>query len=82
MYAKRAMALRMMAQVGPPHFFLTLTAHESQPQLLMACAFAHLRSLAGWRDAPLKDASEEAARAVNILMNQTDEWTPVNRSKT
>jgi hypothetical protein len=46
MYAKRSMALRMIAQLGTPTFFLTLTSHELQPQLLLACAYAHLQGLA------------------------------------
>ena len=73
MYAKRAMALRMIAQLGPPTFFLTLTAHESQPQLLLACAFAHLRSING-EQRTTEYISNEAGKAVDVLMNKRAEW--------
>jgi len=75
MYAKRAMTMRMFAQLGRPSFFLTLTSHELQPYLLLACAVAHIRSkeergCAAYNDQVLT----RAAGAVDVLMNQSDTW--------
>lgn len=74
MYAKRAMALRMMAQLGPPTFFLTLTSYELQPQLLLACAFAHLRGDPATKETPLEALREIAHEAVDTLMNARGPW--------
>ena len=68
MYAKRSTTLRMMAQLGSPTFFLTLTAHESQPQLLLAAAIAHLHTLPAYAGKSMKDILTLAAEAVDALM--------------
>ncbi|MCP4242325.1 MAG: hypothetical protein GY772_17360, partial [bacterium] len=53
MYAKRSLAMRMIAQLGPPTWFVTLTGHERQPRLLLACIVAHFRAQLPSRWAPL-----------------------------
>ena len=74
MYAKRAMALRMIAQQGPPTFFLTLTAHETQPHLILACAIAHLRSKEEHAGAAISHLEDLAESAVDTLMNKRGKW--------
>ncbi len=45
MFRRRSMAVRMLGQLGTPQWFLTLTSHELQPPLLLACVVGHLRGL-------------------------------------
>ena len=64
----------MIAQLGSPTFFLTLTAHESQPQLLAACAYAHLRSMPEYREKSLRALANVVDEAVDTLMNKRGRW--------
>ena len=68
------MALRMIAQLGPPTWFLTLTAYELQPQLLLACAFAHLRTMPALERESVDQITKMAAEGVDVLMHQRDLW--------
>ena len=76
LFAKRALALRMMAQLGPPSWFMTLTCHERQPQILLACALTHLRCSRFEEFGFASDAAvfKEAANAVDTLMNERGDW--------
>jgi hypothetical protein len=73
--AKRSIAIRMIAQLGRPSLYMTLTCHELQPHLLLACAVAHLRSLEDSLSRADSDGvSHAAAEAVKVLMNKTNTW--------
>ena len=75
LYAKRAMIMRMLAQLGRPSYFLTLTSHESQPHMLLACAVAHIRSQEErGRAASNDEVLKRASGAVDVLGNQSDTW--------
>ena len=42
LYTKKGVALNMYEQLGAPHFFLTVTCHAEQPDILLACVVAKL----------------------------------------
>eukprot|EP00971_Amphidinium_carterae_P222167 4409792-Amphidinium_carterae.2 len=69
LYAKRSMALRFIATLGRPRWFLTLmlTCHERQPWLVFACAVAHLRYQPEWRFKSEGEVFAEAMTAVEAL---------------
>eukprot|EP00969_Alexandrium_andersonii_P219724 9704328-Alexandrium_andersonii.AAC.1 len=65
----------MIGQLGPPTFFVTLTCHELQPQILAACASAHLH--ATHLEHPNRDVNDilkKVDAAVDVLMNRKGLW--------
>eukprot|EP00969_Alexandrium_andersonii_P185519 8197742-Alexandrium_andersonii.AAC.1 len=81
------MALSMIRQLGAPTFFLTFTSHERQPEILLACAVAHLCSLDECLDYSRAKMQEEAEEAVEHLLaadrgpwrDHKDAWSLVKR---
>eukprot|EP00971_Amphidinium_carterae_P287268 5702498-Amphidinium_carterae.1 len=69
------MALRFIATLGKPRFFLTLTCHERQRWMVYACATAYLRFRPGNRDAPDDTIHQQARNAVETLCNNHDDST-------
>ena len=70
LYAKKGIAMSMYEQLGKPQFFLTLTCHARQPDILAACVTAELLR----QREPTADQRDVEAEAAEVLRHyMTDE---------
>ena len=74
LYSKKGVAMSMYEQLGKPQFFLTLTAHARQPNILTAVVTAKLLRDGGYA-AHGREVEEEAARIVHqYMVNEEHVW--------
>ena len=71
LYAKKGVAMSMYEQLGKPHFFLTLTCHARQPNILAAAVMAKLLRQADRNNLPSEELQDKAAAIIHQY--QTDE---------
>ena len=78
-YAKKGLALSMYEQLGIPQWFMTLTCHAKQPEILTACIYARLlRNAARSRNAKDRDAIRAQATGIYYKYQNDPEykWNP------
>ena len=74
LYSKKGVAMSMYDQLGKPQFFLTLTCHCRQPNILAAVVVAKLLRDHGFA-AGGDEVEEEAAKVVHqYMVNENHTW--------
>lgn len=75
LYAKKGVAMSMYEQLGKPHFFLTLTCHARQPNILAAAVMAKLLRQAGTNNIPTEELQDQAAAIIHqYQMDERHTW--------
>ncbi len=78
-FAKKGIALNMYEQLGIPQWFMTLTCHAKQPEILIACIYARLlRDAAKRKQPPDHDATRKKATDIycKYQTNPDYRWNP------
>ena len=74
LYSKKGVAMSMYDQLGKPQFFLTLTCHCRQPNILAAVVIAKLLRDHGYAPAGA-EVEEEAAKIIHqYMINENHAW--------
>ena len=72
LYSKKGVAVSMYEQLGKPQFFLTLTCHSRQPNILAAAVVAKLLRRSTGES---QDIEEEAARVIHqYMIDESHVW--------
>ncbi len=72
LYAKKGVAMSMYEQLGKPHFFLTLTCHARQPNILAAAVMAKLLRQPGNNNISTEELENQAAEIIHQYQTNED----------
>ena len=72
LYAKKGIAMGMYEQLGKPHFFLTLTCHARQPNILAAAVMAKLLRQSGHNNIATEELEDLAAEVIHQYQTNED----------
>ena len=72
LYAKKGVAMSMYEQLGKPHFFLTVTCHARQPNILAAAVMAKLLRQPGNNSITSEELEHLAAEIIHQYQTNED----------